>query len=107
MLDFWLRLGVVGLGVIIWLLVAFFRKGWMSYGRLPDGDPKLLVAGLMAGMINFAAHGLVDNAFFLVDLAFIFMLMLALVQSVDSGEHEASVSRNVDGAGSPIPLQET
>jgi hypothetical protein len=26
------------------------------------------------------AHGLVDNAFFLVDLAFVFMLMLALIQ---------------------------
>jgi hypothetical protein len=40
----------------------------------------MLVAGLMAGMVSFVAHGLVDNAFFLVDLAFVFMMMLALVQ---------------------------
>jgi hypothetical protein len=31
-------------------------------------------------MINVVAHGLVDNAFFLVDLAFAFMLMLAMIQ---------------------------
>jgi hypothetical protein len=34
----------------------------------------------MAGMANLVAHGLVDNAFFLVDLAFVFMLMVALIQ---------------------------
>jgi hypothetical protein len=41
-------------------------------------------------MVNFVAHGLVDNAFFLVDLAFVFVLMLALVQSVHSDGHEPS-----------------
>jgi hypothetical protein len=30
------------------------------------------------------AHGLVDNAFFLVDLAFVLMLMLALVQAMNA-----------------------
>ena len=49
---------------------------------------RLLVLGLMAGMVSFVAHGLVDNAFFLVDLAFVFMLMLALVQAVNSDSQE-------------------
>jgi len=31
-------------------------------------------------MVNFLAHGLVDAAFFLVDLSFVFMLMVALIQ---------------------------
>jgi hypothetical protein len=30
-------------------------------------------------MVNFLAHGLVDNSYFLVDLAFAFCLTLALV----------------------------
>jgi O-antigen ligase len=83
-LDFWLRLGIAGLAAILFLLGAFYRKSWGLYRRLPEGDVRLLVLGLMAGMVNFVAHGLVDNAFFLVDLAFVFMLMLALVQSVDT-----------------------
>ncbi len=77
-LDFWLRLGLPGLLVIFWLLVGFFRQGRQLYRR--GGALSLPALGLMGGMVNFVAHGLVDNAFFLVDLAFVFMLMLALVQ---------------------------
>jgi O-antigen ligase len=80
-LDFWLRLGLPGLAVIGWLLISFFKRGRQGYRALPDGDARLLVLGLMAGMVDFLAHGLVDNAFFLVDLAFVFVLMLALLQS--------------------------
>jgi O-antigen ligase len=80
LLDFWLRLGLGGVVLLAWLLVAFFRRGWCLGRALPAGPDWLLVAGLMAGMVNFVAHGLVDNAFFLVDLAYVFMLMLALIQ---------------------------
>jgi O-antigen ligase len=80
-LDFWLRLGLPGLLVCIWLLVGFFRRGWQAYRRLPEGIDRLLVLGLMGGMVNLMAHGLVDNAFFLVDLAFAFMLMLSNILS--------------------------
>jgi putative inorganic carbon (HCO3(-)) transporter len=79
-LDFWLRLGLLGVVILVWNLVAFFRCGWRAYRHLPEGSDRLLVLGLLAGMVNFVAHGLVDNAFFLVDLALVFMLMLALVQ---------------------------
>ena len=84
--DFWLRLGIPGLITLIWLLVAYFRKAWGSYRGLDEGDARLLVMGLMAGMVNFVTHGLVDNAFFLVDLAFVFVLMLALVQAVNGNK---------------------
>jgi O-antigen ligase len=81
-LDFWLRLGLPGLVLLGWFLAAFFRRGWCVYRhlRLGRGDDRLLVLGLMAGMVNFWAHGLVDAAFFLVDLAFVFALMVALIQ---------------------------
>jgi len=82
--DFWLRLGLPGLLIIFGLLVGFFRQGWRAYRLLPEGMERLLVLGLMGGMVNFVAHGLVDNAFFLVDLAFVFMLLLAVIQVVDS-----------------------
>jgi putative inorganic carbon (HCO3(-)) transporter len=91
-LDFWLRLGLAGLAILVWLLVTFFRQGWRLYRGLPEGSDRLLVMGLLAGMVNFVAHGLVDNAFFLVDLAFAFMLMLALIQ-VPYSELETQYSR--------------
>jgi len=81
-LDFWLRLGLPGLLWLGWTLVLFFRWGWHAHGRLRavPKDDQLLIVGLMAGMVNFLAHGLVDAAFFLVDLSFVFMLMMALIQ---------------------------
>ena len=92
LLDFWLRLGLPGLLVLVWLLVTFFRQGFRSLRRLARGvvHRRLLVMGLMAGMVGAIAHGLVDNAFFLVDLAFVFMLMLALIQAVDTHGPAAS-----------------
>lgn len=83
-LDFWLRLGLPGLAVLIWLLAAFFRRAFQAYHRLPEGGERALILGWMGGMVDFVAHGMVDNAFFLVDLAFVFMLMLALVQEAES-----------------------
>jgi O-antigen ligase len=80
--DFWLRLGLPGLAVLIALLAAFFRQGWQTYKSRWRGSTESMVAlGLMAGMVNFVAHGFVDNAYFLVDLSFTFMLMLALAQT--------------------------
>ena len=101
-LDSWLRLGLPGLLVHAWLLAAFFWQGWRTYrGQTAAGDmvpvyvqehDRLLVLGLMAGMVNFVVHGLVDNAFFLVDLAFAFMLMVALIQ-VGAGPRRVAESR--------------
>lgn len=94
MLDFWLRLGLPGLAILAWLLVAFFRQGLRAQRFATVPREALLVLGLMAGMVDFLAHGLVDNAFFLVDLAFVFMLMLALVQcSSDSRHHGPAPER--------------
>jgi O-antigen ligase len=99
-LDFWLRLGLPGLLVLFWLLFAFFRRAGQVYRKLPAGGEKLLALGLMAGMVNFVAHGLVDNAFFLVDLAFVFMLMLAAIQAL--GDEGSANSTQWPGLASNV-----
>lgn len=81
-LDFWLRLGLPGLGLLVWLLVAFFRQSGRVYRSLPEGNDRILILGLMGGMVNGVAHGLVDHSFFLVDLAFVWMIILALMQGM-------------------------
>lgn len=84
LLDGWLRLGLVGLAAFLCLLAGFFWRAIRALRRVPDGYNRILLQGVMAGMVYMVAHGLVDNAFFLVDLAFVFMLMLALVQAVNT-----------------------
>lgn len=91
--DFWLRLGVLGVAVGFWLLISFARKSWSLYRRLAEGVDRALVLGLMGGCVYMVAHGLVDHGFFLVDLAFAFMLMMALVQAVD-GQLAGSATAN-------------
>lgn len=87
-LDWWTRLGILGPVAIIWMLVIFFRDGVRLYRSLSseatigaqDPELALLVLGLMGGMVDTVAHGLLDHSYFLVDLAFIFMLMMGIVR---------------------------
>jgi O-antigen ligase len=85
-LDFAARLGLIGLGVFIWMQVAFWSTAFRAMRRAKASlriDQWALLIGLMASMVDFLAHGLIDASYFVVDLAFVFMLTLALVQKVD------------------------
>ncbi len=89
-LDFWTRLGVLGVAALAWLEVAFFRAGLRLYRRLADGDERALALGLMASMVACLAHGLIDNSYFLVDLAFVFMLTLGVMQVMSTEQRVTS-----------------
>ena len=78
-LDYWTRLGILGVIAIMWLQFAFFRKSLRLYRQLGDRDLRALLLGLMASMVDFLAHGLIDNSYFLVDLAFVFCLTVGVV----------------------------
>lgn len=78
-LDYWTRLGILGVVAMGWLQLAFFRKALRLYNQLDDRDLRALLLGFVASMIVFLAHGLIDNSYFLVDLAFVFCLTLGIV----------------------------
>ncbi|NWJ95967.1 MAG: O-antigen ligase family protein [Chloroflexi bacterium] len=103
-LDYWLRLGIMGVALILWLLITFYKR---LFGLNLSGKPKsasqveetaqnqaknensprerrVLGLGLVGSMADFLGHGLVDNSYFLVDLAIIFCLSLALVEALKS-----------------------
>ena len=87
-LDFWTRLGVGGLIVLAWLLVAFFRRGLRALRALPGSDTQALLLGFMASVVDMLAHGLVDNSYFVVELAFVFALTLGWAQRLTWREEE-------------------
>jgi O-antigen ligase len=78
-LDYGCRLGLGGLLAGLWLQVGFWRKA-LPLRRLVDADRRALALGMMGGMVDFLAHGLVDASYFVIDLAFVFFLALAVVQ---------------------------
>ncbi|MCB9076308.1 MAG: O-antigen ligase family protein [Anaerolineaceae bacterium] len=75
-LDFGTRLGIGGILLLIGLQVAFWRNAWRLFRQ--QADP--LVLGVMGSMAVFLGHGLVDNSYFLVDLAFAFFLIIGIIQ---------------------------
>lgn len=78
-LDFWIRLGIGGLialGAIQWGFWRGALRGW----RPPDALQAALLAGAMGSIANFLAHGLVDNSYFVTDLAYVFCFTVALGQ---------------------------
>lgn len=77
-LDFWLRAGVLGLAAMVWLQVNFWRRG-LRIARAGDPLAAVLALALLAGMADFLVHGLIDNAFFLVDLAVVFWFSYVLM----------------------------
>jgi O-antigen ligase len=83
-LDFGTRLGVGGILIVIWLLWQFWSGAIKIYRRLTDQTLKALLLGLMGSMLAFIVHGLIDNSFFLVDLAYTFFLSLGLVELLRS-----------------------
>ena len=98
-LDFAARLGLIGLGVFIWLQIAFWSAAFRALRRArrsADVEDWPLLIGLMASMIDFLAHGLVDASYFVVDLAFVFLLTLALVQKVNQVSGSPSPANSHD-----------
>jgi O-antigen ligase len=89
-LDYLSRLGLLGFACGVWLQAGFWRIALDAWRKLSlglngtrrEGDRELraLCLGLMGSAADMLAHGLVDHSFFLLDLAFVFFLTLALVQ---------------------------
>ena len=80
-LDFWTRLGLPGVIALAGLQLRFWRNALTNLRRAADQRRRVLVLALMAAMTETLVHGLVDNSFFLIDLAILFWLIYALAQA--------------------------
>ncbi len=78
LLHVWLELGLLGLVAFVWLVVRF---GQQARARLRTSSTRWIVAGACGSMTDLLVHGWIDNSYFLVDLAFAFWLVVALVST--------------------------
>ncbi len=87
LLDWWTRLGLVGVGLFAALVVGNLRIGLRAVRGARGG--LALVVGALGMQIYALAHGLVDNSFFLVDLAIVwFTAQAALLGAAHKGRLE-------------------
>jgi O-antigen ligase len=97
LLDYWTRLGLVGLPVLAALQFGFWRTGlwaWRWLRRASHMDRLVLAAvvGALGSMANFLGHGLVDNSYFVVDLAYVFCFTLGIVAHVGGMIYSSSIA---------------
>ncbi|MBK9710636.1 MAG: O-antigen ligase family protein [Kouleothrix sp.] len=81
LLDIWLRLGPLGLIALGWLLLRFVRASARRISSASPGLARPIALGALAAMVAALAHGLVDNFYFIPDLALSFWLLIALAET--------------------------
>jgi len=86
LLNYWVRLGIFGLIAGIWIQVAFWKMGLHVQKVLRERDRSswALSVGLLGAMGAFMAHGMVDEVHFVIDLAFVFYMMLGLMHQLNA-----------------------
>jgi len=91
-MDYAVRLGLFGLCAFVWTQVVFWRQVLPPRAPRPRAPlqswrttraGRALAIGLAGSMAGFLAHGLVDASYFIIDLAFVYMLSLALASWLD------------------------
>ncbi|MDX2160636.1 MAG: O-antigen ligase family protein [bacterium] len=88
LLDYWTRLGLLGVALLVLTQVAFWRAALRVYRAVRTRNPfaAALTIGIMGCMVNLLAHGLVDNSVFVHDLTYIFVLMIGGIETIRTSE---------------------
>src|SRR5688572_20645056 len=76
-LNFWSEIGLLGLAGFLWIIGRFFRR---SIASAKKGG--WIVPAAAAAMVAMLVHGLVDVPYFKNDLAFLFWMVIGMVESV-------------------------
>ncbi len=77
-LDIWLNLGILGLAVFAWLAFEVARA--IQRLRSTRGIGNAVAVAAAGALVAGAAHGMVDNFFFLPDLATLTWIFFALIE---------------------------
>jgi len=80
LLDVWLRLGLFGVVWMVGTTALIVRCGRHLLLQAVHKSPQHAVAiGILGALSGTAAHGMVDNSLFVIDLALIFWILLAIL----------------------------
>lgn len=78
-LDFWLRLGLPGLATAVGLIGWTGLTAIRLFRRAHSAGDRVVAAASGAVLADFLVHGSFDNSYFLVDLAVLWWLVIALL----------------------------
>jgi O-antigen ligase len=82
-LDFYVRLGLLGLAWLVFTLPPFIVRGWRAARRrMAEGDALrfALAIGATGALVDFTVHGMVDQDYFLHMLAYGFWSAVLIIR---------------------------
>jgi len=109
-LHFWLALGLPGLVAAGWLVGRALVLARVIAANTADPLWRALALGATASLMDFLVHGMIDNSYFLPDLAIVFWLTLAVLEAgrrADSWERGPPFGRLRTSLARPGPALPT
>ena len=93
------ELGLVGLGLFLWILVSAGARIWQALRAA--SDPRL--AGLVSGLVAFLITSMVSNPLMLREVSYVFWIALGLAvgRSTTFQQPIGASERSLSAAGSP------
>jgi len=84
-LDFWLKMGLVGLAAFLWLLVSFFRSARSAIPKVPAGEYDSIALGLYAAVwgdiaVELWGPGWIGNTKMPIVIMMSFALVICLLR---------------------------
>ncbi len=78
LLEFWTRIGLLGLAAAAWLYGALFAQAWRAYRQDPQPAARTLALALLGSVAYALVHSLLDALFFAPDWAATFWIAYGL-----------------------------
>ncbi len=97
LLRFAAELGLLGLGLFLWILLAAGALAWRTLRR--TRDPRL--AGAVGGLVAFLVTSMVSNPLMVREVSYVFWIALGLAVGGAAGPRPAS---DVPGGVAPPPI---
>ena len=95
-LRFAAELGLVGVGLFLWILAAVAARVWRALRASSDAR----LAGLLGGIVAFLITGMVSNPLMLREVSYVFWIALGLAMGHSMAVETQSVA---SGASTPAP----
>jgi len=81
-LQLWAELGIIGLGIFIWLMISYFRFGLKILRKIKDESRQGIIIGLMGAVVEVLVDGIFGFPLHLPATIVLFWLALGLTVAV-------------------------
>ena len=90
-LQLWAEIGIVGLGIFIWLIISYFRFGLKILRKIKDESRQGIIIGLMGAVVAVLVDGIFGFPLHLPATIVLFWLALGLTVAVGLLKDEVKV----------------